>query len=198
MRHILLTGFEPFGGDSCNASAETVRRVEETWTGPHTLSTAILPVAFGLAAAELGALIDRITPNVIIAVGEAAGRRAITPERTAFNEIAAPFPDNEGRWPVGVPIVEGAVESRLTMLDVDSLIAAGRGAGIASEASDSAGRYVCNEVFYRLLEMLVGRAGVTGGFIHVPAVRGRDGELTVDALAIGLAAMAQDAANAHQ
>lgn len=198
MTHILLTGFEPFGGDTRNASAEAVRRVEANWIGPHTLSTSILPVAFGRAAAELATLIDRLLPDVVIAVGEAADRRAITPERTAFNEIATAIPDNEGRWPVGEPIIAGAVEARATMLDVDSLVVAGRAAGVASEVSESAGRYVCNEVFYRLLDMLDGRAGISAGFIHVPAVRGRENEFTVDALATGIAAMALAAADSHE
>lgn len=198
MVHILLTGFEPFGGDAVNTSAEVVGRVEARWSGAHWLSTAILPVEFGRAADELDALVERLQPDLVISLGEAAGRIGITPERTAFNEIAARIADNAGAQPDGTPVDPSGADALQTLLDVDALVAASLDAGVAASPSDSAGRFVCNELFYR--EVARQRASVSpvpAGFVHVPAERGDGAAAAADELARGVSAMLAAAADAR-
>ena len=172
---VLITGFEPFGGDAVNASGEAVLRLAGKFDDPAVeLVAAIIPVGFTSGPNALRGLIAEHRPDVVIAVGEAGGRSAVTPEVWAVNDQVARIPDNDGARPVG-PLDAGPERLR-TRLDVGGLVAAVRAVGVPAEASEDAGRFVCNAVF---------RAALTGfdgpsGFIHVPAVR-EDGVATVGA-----------------
>lgn len=176
MSTVILTGFEPFDGASTNASWEAVSRV----TGIPHLVTARLPVEFGAAWTQLEALIAEHSPDLVIAVGLAADRTAITPERVAINYADARIPDNAGAQPRESSITDGAA-AHFTGVPVTSIVTALRDAGIPAEPSLSAGAFVCNELMYRMLDALDGTS-VRAGFIHVPA------ETTIDAatLARGL------------
>lgn len=206
---ILVTAFEPFGGDPENASLEAVTRLARAASSegpgrlglpPHVeLATGVLPVAFATADAALAALVAEHRPDAVLAVGEAGGRAAITPERWGANEDDARMPDNVGEQPRARRIHADGPERRASALDVDAMVAAIRAAGVPAEASDDAGRFLCNHVAYRVAAL-----AVPGGFVHVPAVRSRGtagvgGEtdagastaatdLTFDDLARGLAA----------
>ncbi|MFK4730959.1 pyroglutamyl-peptidase I [Agromyces mediolanus] len=172
---ILVTGFEPFGADAENASGETVTRLGREWGDPDVeLVTAILPVSFAAAPARLGELVAAHRPDAVLAIGEAGRRATVTPERFARNLIDARIPDNDGAQPRGVAIDDGP-DRRAAGFDVGALVAAIRAAGVPAEASDDAGRFVCNRIAYELA-----RAGLPGGFLHVPAVRSR-GVATVGA-----------------
>ncbi|GAA2466336.1 pyroglutamyl-peptidase I [Agromyces soli] len=172
---ILVTGFEPFGSDTENASGETVARLRERWDDPAIeLVTAILPVSFAGAPARLGELVTEHRPHAVLALGEAGRRAAVTPERGARNLIDARIPDNDGAQPRGVPIDDGP-ERRTARFDVDAMVEAIRAVGVGAEASDDAGGFVCNRVAYELA-----RSELPGGFLHVPAVRSR-GVATVGA-----------------
>lgn len=167
---ILVTAFEPFGGDPENASLEAVRRLEQAWRDDPQpgieLATGTLPVAFAAAGPALGALVERHAPDAVLAVGEAGGRSAITPERWAVNQDDARIPDNAGDQPRGTAIEADGPERRPSGLDVDALVSAILAVGLPALASDDAGRFLCNHVAY-----LVAGLPVAGGFIHVPAVR---------------------------
>ena len=160
---ILLTGFEPFGGAATNSSWQAVRRL----SGIPGLVTAELPVEFGRSTDVLGALIAEHQPAVVIAVGVAAGRSSVTPERVAINLEDARIPDNAGGQPRERAIVAGGPAGLFSALPVARIAGAILAAGIPSEVSLSAGTYVCNSVMYSLLSDL--DDGVIGGFIHVPA-----------------------------
>jgi pyroglutamyl-peptidase I len=167
---ILVTAFEPFGGDPENASLEAVRRLEQAWRDePQSgieLVTGTLPVAFAAAGPALAALVERHAPDAVLAVGEAGGRSAITPERWAVNEDEARIPDNAGDQPRGIAIDPDGPARRPSGLDTDALVSAILAVGLPAHASDDAGRFLCNHVAY-----LVAGLAVAGGFIHVPAVR---------------------------
>lgn len=163
---ILVTGFEPFGGDSSNASAEAVLGLAQLPCPPAVeLVTAILPVSFEGGPAALRGLAAEHRPDVIVAVGEAGGRASVTPELWAVNEQVARIADNDGRRPSG-PIDAGP-ERLGTRLDVPALVAAIEAVGVPAEASEDAGAFVCNAVFRAALTAFDGPAG----FVHVPAVR---------------------------
>ena len=167
---ILVTAFEPFGGDAENASLEAVRRLADAWAeSPQPgveLVTGTLPVAFAAAGSALMALVEQHGPDAVLAVGEAGGRTAITPERWAVNQDDARIPDNAGDQPRVTVIDADGPHKRLSGFDVDALVSAILAVGLPADASDDAGRFLCNHVAY-----LVAGLSVPGGFIHVPAVR---------------------------
>ena len=158
---VLLTGFEPFGGAERNSSWDAVQRV----AGVPGLVTAVLPVEFGRASTVLDHLIAEHEPDLVIAVGLAEGRTAITPERVAINLEDARIPDNAGAQPLDSPIDAEGPAAHLTRLPVKKIVAALLAADIPAEVSLSAGSYVCNSVMYRLLAS----TDVPAGFIHVPS-----------------------------
>ncbi len=163
---VLLTGFEPFGGDAVNASGEAVRLLAESFDDPAIeLITAILPVSFRGGPVAVRALILEHHPDAVIAVGEAGGRGAVTPELWAVNEAVARIPDNDGQCPEGV--LDEGPERLATRLDVPALVTAIDAVGVPAELSADAGRFVCNAVFRTVLT----GSDVPAGFIHVPALR---------------------------
>ncbi|MFW2514195.1 pyroglutamyl-peptidase I [Demequina sp. SO4-13] len=168
MRTVLLTGFAPFSSAHVNPSWEAARSVADQWSGAATVVAEQLPVEFGGAGDALQAAVDRFSPDIVIALGVAEGRRAFTPERVAINIDDARIPDNAGAQPIDVPIIADAPAGLFSTLPVKTIVRAVRAAGIPSELSNSAGTYVCNHVFFRLLHALAG-TDARGGFIHVPA-----------------------------
>lgn len=170
MTRILLTGFEPFGGESANPSLLAVQRVA---AGPATrdvqIRTVSLPVVFGDAIDVMTAAVHEHEPDIVICVGEAGGRVAVTPERFAVNLDDAGFPDNAGGRPVDHTIVEAGPVAYRSTLPVTDLVQAMRAAGIPAAPSSSAGNYVCNNVFYGLMHLIATtRPQIVGGFVHVP------------------------------
>ncbi len=171
MRRVLLTGFEPFDGAEVNESWEAVRLVAEGWDRDDVeLETLRLPVTFGGAFAAVKEALDGAgTPfDVVVATGLDATAKAVRLERVAVNLADARIPDNAGEQPVDEPLVAGADAAHFTRLPVRELLGELTAAGIPAELSCSAGTYVCNSVFYRLLDALDG-TGVRSGFVHVPA-----------------------------
>jgi len=171
MTTVLLTGFEPFGGDAVNPSGDAVRTVGRTWDGPESLVVEVLPVTFMGAAERLRGLIDLHRPNVVIAVGLAGGRAAVGVERIAVNLADARIPDNAGAQPIDEPSIAGAPAASFATLPVKAIAAAIRSAGIPAEVSHTAGTFVCNHVFFTALDAVP--AGVPAGFLHVPWAAGQ-------------------------
>ncbi|MFS0698423.1 pyroglutamyl-peptidase I [Cellulomonas sp. 179-A 4D5 NHS] len=193
MSTVLLTAFEPFDGQSVNASLEAVRRVEAAWDGPATLAVRVLPVSFRRARQELRAAVAELAPVVVVCAGEAGGRAAVGVERVAVNVIDARIPDADGSAPVDVPVIAGAPAAFFSTLPVKACWTAAREAGAPAEVSGTAGTYVCNATFYALQHLLHGRAGVRSGFVHVPRLPEQVGvgepALEVDVAARGLLAV---------
>lgn len=168
---ILVTGFEPFGGDAENASAVAVEGLRRRWAagdggeGSAELVTAVLPVSFARAPRVLRALVRQHEPEAVIAVGEAGNREVVTPERWGRNRVDARIPDNDGDQPRDRRIDDGP-ELRPAGLDVEDMVARIRAGPVAASLSDSAGEFVCNRV-----AVAVTTLGVPGAFVHVPAVR---------------------------
>lgn len=170
MSTILLTGFEPFGGDSRNPSAEAVNRVAATYDGPHELVTATLPVSFAGSAAELGRLIDAHRPDAVVATGLAGGSARIAVERIGVNLMDARIADNDGHQPTDEACEPGGPAARFATLPVKRIVQALNDAGIPAHASLTAGSFVCNHVLYTALAAAERAAAgtVPVGFVHVP------------------------------
>lgn len=169
MIHVLVTGFEPFGGSSVNASEEAVRGLPAEVAGV-LITTAVLPCVFGEAPRELDRLIAAHRPDVVVAVGEAGGRSSVDLERVAINVDDARIPDNAGNRPIDVPVVVGAPSAYFSTLPIKACAAAVAAAGVPGSVSNSAGTFVCNHVFFALMDAVTRRGGVRAGFVHVPTI----------------------------
>ena len=166
---ILVTGFEPFGGETENASGVAVEKFRELAPPDGArIVTAVLPVTWSGAGPALLRAVKEHGPDAVVAVGEAGGRTVVTPERWARNMGHGRIPDNDGAVRDAAPLAEGPerLESRL---DPSALARAVQDAGIPAEVSDDAGAFLCNAVFWTALH----RTDLPAAFIHVPAVRSR-------------------------
>jgi pyroglutamyl-peptidase len=208
---VLVTGFEPFGGAAVNPSGELVRRLAELGHPDCRIVGEVLPVSFAQAPGLLAAAIDAHDPDVVVMLGLAENRRAITPERIAINLADATSADNDGTRMTDAPLEPHGPAARFTLLPVTQIAHAIASAGIPAEVSLSAGSYVCNALMYAGLGLAeqragaavgagapagagtsagehVGRAPLHIGFIHVPATPqlGGDPHFTLDELERGI------------
>lgn len=168
MPTVLLTGFEPFAGETVNPSWEAVRVLQGTRIAAHRVETRCLPVVFGEALACLRKAIAETRPALVICVGLAGGRGQISLERIAINVDDARIPDNAGQCPVDTAVVINGPAGYFSTLPIKRLLAALQRAEIPAEISQTAGTYVCNHVFYGLMHQLKKNRGVRGGFVHIP------------------------------
>lgn len=168
MQKVLITGFEPFGGERLNPSWEVVKHLNDMELVGTRIVARQLPCVFGAALEALNAAIDEVQPLMVLAVGQAGGRTDITIERVAINVDDARIPDNQGQQPVDEPIVAGGPAAYFSTLPIKAMVSSMREAGIPASVSQTAGTYVCNHVMYGLLHRLSGQREVKGGFIHIP------------------------------
>lgn len=166
---ILLLGFSPFDGECVNPSECLVSRLDgETIAGRRVVGT-ILPVCFATTSERIGELLDRHAPQLVLGVGQAGGRAALSLERVALNLIDARIADDDGAQPVDEPVIADAPAAYFSDLPLKAIHARLRELGIPSALSLSAGSYVCNQAFFVLAYRLATRhPGVRGGFVHVP------------------------------
>ena len=163
MARILLTAFEPFGGDAINPSLETLRTLDRR----ADVDALTVPVTFRDAAET----VLRHLPGheAVVLLGLAKGRRDITVERVAINIDDASIPDNAGAQPVDQPICPDGAPAYFSTLPIKQIVKAIRAQGIPASVSNSAGTYVCNHLMYSVLHALRG-TGIPAGFIHVPCI----------------------------
>ena len=169
MTTILLTGFEPFGGAMINPSWEAVRLVASRWDRPERLVTAELPVAFGPTSDRMSHLLAEHRPDLVVATGLAGGRAGISPERVAINVDDGRIPDNAGHQPIDEPIVPDGPAAYFSTLPVKAITAALGERQIPAAVSNSAGTFLCNDVFYVLMHAIATNyPDMRGGFVHLP------------------------------
>ena len=162
MSKILVTGFEPFATSSLNPSGEIVKALIGD-----DLVTAVLPVVFGQASAQLRELIDLHKPIAVLCLGQAEGRSAMTPERIAINLDDARIADNAGNQPLEQRVIADGPDGHFSTLPIEKMVASMKAAGIPASISLSAGTFVCNHIFYMLQDYLKD-SSVKSGFMHVP------------------------------
>lgn len=168
MQTVLITGFEPFDGETLNPSWEVVKLLDGMIIDDCRVVARQLPCVFGESLEVLNAAIDALQPSVVLAVGQAGGRVDMTVERVAINVDDARIPDNRGQQPVDVAIVPGGPAAWFSTLPIKAMVEALRQAGIPASVSQTAGTFVCNHVMYGVLHKLADRPEVKGGFIHIP------------------------------
>ncbi len=191
---LLVTGFEPFAGDTRNPAAELVAALAASPPPGVTLATVILPVAFARLDAALDAAIAAAAPDVVLSLGLAGGRDAMSVERIAINLDDARIPDNDGDQPLDHPVVAAGPAAYFATVPVKAMVVAMRAAGAPAQVSHTAGTFACNHVFYRASHLAATtHSGMRAGFIHLPYLpqqaAGQRGALGGGAPSMALATM---------
>lgn len=191
MKTLLITGFDPFGGESIDPAWEAVKRLPDT-VGEWTLIKQEIPTVFGAASREVLDAAQKAQPDAILCIGQAGGRKAITPEMVGLNLRHARIADNAGNQPQDEPVVQDGPAAYFATVPVRRMTAAIESAGIPAAASYSAGTFVCNDTLYAVLHHYHGSA-VQAGFVHVPFLpeQAKDGvpSMPLEDIVRGLTAM---------
>ena len=166
MKKLLITGFDPFGGETVNPSWEAVRLLPER-IGEYDLTKLQIPTEFSRASEAVLMAAEALQPDAILCVGQAGGRAGITPEVVGINLREARIPDNGGAQPVNEPVVKKGPAAYFATLPVREMVKALSDRGIPASLSYSAGAFVCNDVLYSVLHRYSGTRTMAG-FVHVP------------------------------
>ena len=168
MTKILVTGFEPFGGEKINPAWEAVKALPQSIGGVQGIKLQV-PVEFGTGAQKIINKLEEERPDIVLCVGQAGGRSKITPEFVGINWAHARIPDNAGKQPLMQRIIDDAPDAYFATLPVNTMVAAMNQENIPATVSYTAGTYVCNDVMYQVLHALATRFPKTRGtFLHVP------------------------------
>jgi pyroglutamyl-peptidase len=165
---ILLTGFDPFGGQHINPSWEAVRSLHGKHVGGHLVVARQLPTEFAASYRLLEQAMNELEPTIVLGVGQAGGRSQLSLERVAINLQDARIPDNAGAQPIDEPVIAAGPAAYFSTLPLKTMLAALHEAGLPAEISHTAGTYVCNHIAYAMLHLASRQAGVRAGFIHIP------------------------------
>jgi len=167
MRKVLITGFEPFGSESVNPSQDVLEQLNGQLVSNSEIVTCLLPVVHTESITQAIDAINTHNPDIVIALGQAAGRVGITPEKVAINFEDFVIPDNNGLQVRGTPVVEQAPTAYFSTLPINNIVANLLKHKLPAQISYSAGTFVCNHLFYGLMHFLQGK-NTPCGFIHIP------------------------------
>ncbi len=168
-RRILLTGFKPFGDDTINPSGEIARFLDGLEIGGYAVVSKVLPVEWGTASDIVRSLIEESPPALVLSLGLAAGRVDLGVEKVAIN-LCAQSKDNAGKLPESERIVPGGFDAHFSTLPVERIVEFLTSAGVPASRSLSAGAYLCNYIFYSVIDYMEKTGRPTpSGFIHLPA-----------------------------
>lgn len=167
---ILVTAFDPFGGETVNPAQEAVALLPET-IGGHRVHKLTVPTVFGAAAELVTNTMDKLRPDAVVCVGQAGGRRAVSVERVAVNLMDARIRDNAGNQPEDQPVAEGGPAAYFSTLPVKAMAQAIKDAGLEGAVSYTAGTFVCNSLLYSVLHHAAAHMPAARCcFIHVPFI----------------------------
>ena len=166
---IIVTGFDPFGGEKINPSIECVKALPDI-EGVELIRLE-LPTVFKESAKRLNEVINDVKPDAVLSVGQAGGRAGITMERIAINVDDARIPDNISQQPIDEVIQLDGEAAYFTTLPIKRIVKAIREAGISAEVSNSAGTFVCNHIMYQaLFAATKADKPFKAGFMHIPFI----------------------------
>ncbi|MEW9095610.1 MAG: pyroglutamyl-peptidase I [Clostridiaceae bacterium] len=167
---VLITGFDPFGGEKVNPSFEAVRRIKDEVSGAEVIKAQI-PTVFKKSIEEVERLIIDNKPDIVICVGQAGGRFDISVERIAINIDDARIEDNEGNQPIDKKVFEDGENAYFSNLPIKAMVSEMKDNNIPASLSNTAGTFVCNHIMYGLLYLINKKyQNIRGGFIHVPYI----------------------------
>lgn len=167
---ILITAFEPFGGEKVNPALEAMKLLPDK-IGEAQILKLELPTVFKKSIEKVWQHIDEYEPDIVISLGQAGGRACISIERVAINIDDTTMADNEGNMPVDQPIFKDGENAYFSNLPIKKMVEDIKKAGIPAKVSNTAGTYVCNHVMYGILYKIhKERLNIKAGFIHVPFI----------------------------
>ena len=168
MKTILITGFDPFGGESINPAWEAVKTMEGYTDGGYTVVTQMVPtVRYNSVKTAIEAA-EKCNPDFILCVGQAGGRPDITIERVAINCDDFRIPDNGGNQPTDEPVVADGPSAYFATLPIKDIVNALHQVGIPAKVSNTAGTFVCNHIMYGVSHYAAQKGGIKVGFMHIP------------------------------
>ena len=165
---ILVTGFDPFGGEKVNPALEAVKSLSSVIHGAE-IRWVEIPTVFYQSAEVLEAEIVRYQPDVVLCIGQAGGRAGLTPERVAINQDDARIPDNQGNQPIDTPIRLDGEAAYFSTLPIKAMVQAIKEVGLPATVSNTAGTFVCNHLMYQALYLADKKfSHMRAGFMHIP------------------------------
>lgn len=165
---ILVTAFDPFGGESINPALKVIQQLPSQIKGA-AITRLEVPTVFRKSAQILEAAVRDRQPDVVLCIGQAGGRAGLTPERIAINQDDARIPDNEGQQPIDVPIQEKGQSAYFSTLPIKAMVEAIQAIGLPASVSNTAGTFVCNHLFYQTLYLAdTAFPEMKVGFLHIP------------------------------
>lgn len=165
---ILVTGFDPFGGEKVNPALEAVKSLPSVIHGAE-IRWVEIPTVFYQSAEVLEAEIVRYQPDVVLCIGQAGGRASLTPERVAINQDDARIPDNQGNQPIDTPIRLDGEAAYFSTLPIKAMVQAIKEVGLPATVSNTAGTFVCNHLMYQALYLADKKfPHMRAGFMHIP------------------------------
>ena len=165
---ILVTGFDPFGGEKVNPALEAVKSLPSVIHGAE-IRWVEIPTVFYQSAEILETEIVRYQPDVVLCIGQAGGRASLTPERVAINQDDARIPDNQGNQPIDTPIRLDGEAAYFSTLPIKAIVQAIKEVGLPATVSNTAGTFVCNHLMYQVLYLADKKfPNMRAGFMHIP------------------------------
>ena len=165
---ILVTGFDPFGGEKVNPAQEAVKSLPSEIHGAE-IHWVEIPTVFYKAAEVLETAIVRFQPDAVLCIGQAGGRASLTPERVAINQDDARIPDNQGNQPIDTPIRQDGQAAYFSTLPIKAMVQAIKEEGLPATVSNTAGTFVCNHLMYQALYLADKKfPHMKSGFMHIP------------------------------
>ena len=165
---ILVTGFDPFGGETVNPALEAVKSLPSEIHGAE-VHWVLIPTVFYQSAEVLEAEINRYHPDAVLCIGQAGGRASLTPERVAINQDDARIPDNQGNQPIDTPIRLDGQAAYFSTLPIKAMVQAIKEEGLPATVSNTAGTFVCNHLMYQALYLADKKfPHMRSGFMHIP------------------------------
>lgn len=165
---ILVTGFDPFGGEKVNPALEAVKSLPSEIHGAE-IHWVEIPTVFYRSAEVLEAEIVRFQPDAVLCIGQAGGRASLTPERVAINQDDARIPDNQGNQPIDTPIRLDGEAAYFSTLPIKAMVQAIKEEGLLATVSNTAGTFVCNHLMYQALYLADKKfPDMRAGFMHIP------------------------------
>ena len=171
MMKILVTGFDPFGGEKINPALETIKRLPDTILGAQIIKLEI-PTVVGKSLAKIAEAVEKENPDVVLSIGQAGGRSEITVERIGINIDDCRIPDNEGNQPIDEPVVKGGPAAYFVTVPIKAIVENIKAHNIPASISNTAGTFICNHVCYGVAHLAAARTAagkpMKSGFIHIP------------------------------
>ena len=171
MMKILVTGFDPFGGEKINPALETIKRLPDAILGAQIIKLKI-PTVVGKSLAKITEAVEKENPDVVLSIGQAGGRSEITVERIGINIDDCRIPDNEGNQPIDEPVIKGGPVAYFVTVPIKAIVENIKAHNIPASISNTAGTFICNHVCYGVAHLAAQRTAagkpMKSGFIHIP------------------------------